>query len=285
MTDELRERIKELECLYRISSLLTRKNITLKELLPEVLDIMIPAWQFPEITGARIVVRSTDMKSRNYENTRWKLKERIDVDGVDAGFVEVAYRTVPGSDTNGRPPLFLDEERKLLRSIADLVGTIVSRNDSETEVKKTLNELKRRTQEVERTNIALREVLTHFDREKGEILSQISAGIRQNVFPILHALRHFSLSDAQREEYLELLARNLDHSLGRKPGAADSGAEPLTPRELEVVNMIREGFQNKEIARQLTISIPTVERHRFNIRKKLGLSGKRVNLSSYLRSE
>ncbi len=285
MTDALTERIKELECLYRISALLTVKLKTLKETLPEILEIIIPAWQYPEITCARIVVRSYDFKSSGYENTRWKLKESITIDGEETGFIEVLYRAVPFSGFGSSPPLFLDEERKLLKSIAHLVAAIITRKDAETNMRKTLNELRSRTLELERTNIALREVLTHFEREKRSLLEQISSGIRQNISPILHALRHFTLSPEQRDEYLDLLAKNLDHAIAERKGTPHPSAEPLTPREIEVANLIREGFQNKEIARLLSISVLTVERHRHNIRKKIGIEGQRVNLSSILRQK
>ncbi|MFH1982114.1 MAG: response regulator [Pseudomonadota bacterium] len=59
----------------------------------------------------------------------------------------------------------------------------------------------------------------------------------------------------------------------------------LTPIELEVANMIREGLLSKEIADQLCISIRTVETHRLNIRKKLGLCNAATQLRQFLITE
>ena len=58
----------------------------------------------------------------------------------------------------------------------------------------------------------------------------------------------------------------------------------LTPREIEVCNMVEKGFTNKEIANFLNLTIQSVEEYRKHIRKKLGLTNKKVNLTSYLRN-
>ena len=56
----------------------------------------------------------------------------------------------------------------------------------------------------------------------------------------------------------------------------------LTPREIEISNMVKNGFTNKEIARVLCLSLLTVEKHRQYIRKKLGITKRTINLCSYL---
>ena len=58
----------------------------------------------------------------------------------------------------------------------------------------------------------------------------------------------------------------------------------LTPREIEVCDLIREGLSSKEIGRSLSISLKTVEKHRDNIRKKLGIANRRINLASLLKT-
>ncbi len=58
----------------------------------------------------------------------------------------------------------------------------------------------------------------------------------------------------------------------------------MTARELEVATFVREGKSNKEIADLLRISVNAVEIHRYNLRKKLGLQNKKINLRSYLLS-
>ena len=57
----------------------------------------------------------------------------------------------------------------------------------------------------------------------------------------------------------------------------------LTPREIEVCDLIKKGLTSKDIARTLSISLKTVEKHRDNIRKKLGIANRRINLASLLK--
>ena len=58
----------------------------------------------------------------------------------------------------------------------------------------------------------------------------------------------------------------------------------LTPREIEICNLIKNGISNKEISEILHISLETTETHRSNIRRKLGIANKSVNLAVYLQS-
>ena len=58
----------------------------------------------------------------------------------------------------------------------------------------------------------------------------------------------------------------------------------LTPRELEICDMIRKGLSSKQISFDLNLSVATVQKHREQIRKKLAITNKSINLGSYLRS-
>jgi DNA-binding CsgD family transcriptional regulator len=85
-------------------------------------------------------------------------------------------------------------------------------------------------------------------------------------------------------KYVQLLRTNLQEltsSFGKKLTAKESR---LTSREIEICNMIRNGITSKEIASLLNISLGTAEKHRNNIRKKLDIVNKDVNLSSVLKT-
>ena len=88
----------------------------------------------------------------------------------------------------------------------------------------------------------------------------------------------------QGQYYTELLERKLElitSSLGRKISQAKL---KLTPRELEICSLIKNGITNKGIVDLLNISLATVEKHRENIRKKFNISNKKINLSTFLQS-
>ena len=86
------------------------------------------------------------------------------------------------------------------------------------------------------------------------------------------------------ETYVDLLRRHLEEltsSFGRELLNKNTS---LTPREVEVCSMVRGGLSSKEVARLLNVSYQTVEKHRKNIRRKLGLTGKGTGLASHLRA-
>ena len=72
------ERIKELNCLYSISKLRERTDFSLEDILQAILDLIPPAWQYPEITCARIIFNGYEFTTKNYKNSR-ESSDRLDV--------------------------------------------------------------------------------------------------------------------------------------------------------------------------------------------------------------
>ena len=72
MERALRERIKELNCLYGITRLAESGPDSLEEFLRRVANILPPSWQYPEITCARITFDGTVYKTGNFKSTRWR---------------------------------------------------------------------------------------------------------------------------------------------------------------------------------------------------------------------
>jgi DNA-binding NarL/FixJ family response regulator len=69
----------------------------------------------------------------------------------------------------------------------------------------------------------------------------------------------------------KMSARILELFSGRRPEAADSVSERLSDREFEVFQLVGQGQGTRQIAQRLRLSVKTVEVHRANIKKKLGL--------------
>ncbi|MFG0330386.1 MAG: nucleotidyltransferase domain-containing protein [Phycisphaerales bacterium] len=114
----LRERAKELQCLYRVHEILSRRGEAPAHTFLEVLEAIPLGWQRPESTGARIEYLGRSYVGPGYSSTGEAITETIRLHGVEVGRVEVAESSAPD---DGRPA-FLDEERELLRTIARRLG-------------------------------------------------------------------------------------------------------------------------------------------------------------------
>jgi GAF domain-containing protein len=122
---QLDERVKELNCLYTISKLVEKSEVSLDQLLQGVVDIIPQSRQYPEITCATIILQDREFKTENYKAPLSKQTADIIVYGKRIGGLEVGYLDeAPGSD--GGP--FLKEERNLIDTITERLGQIIERN-------------------------------------------------------------------------------------------------------------------------------------------------------------
>jgi len=133
LTHDLVERIKELNCLYGISRLVEQENTSLDDILQGVVDLIPPAWQYPEVTCARISLRSKEFKTPNFVETEWKQTEPIAVNGRRTGTVEVHYLEARPFAFEGP---FLKEERDLIHGIAERLGHIIESRNAEATLQK-----------------------------------------------------------------------------------------------------------------------------------------------------
>jgi PAS domain S-box-containing protein len=123
-TRDLEERAKELRCLFAISNLVEAPGISLDQILQGTVDLMPPAWQYPQVAAARVLVEGRVFETHNFEPTVWKQSSDIVVQGQRIGVLEVCYlETRPPSDEGP----FLKEEQSLLNAIAERLGRIIER--------------------------------------------------------------------------------------------------------------------------------------------------------------
>ncbi len=131
---DLGERVKELNCLYSISSIVQRQGITLGEILQETVGIIPDAWQYPEITCCRIILGNETFRTSNFRKTRWGQSCPVVACGGVMGSVEVFYlRKKPERDEGP----FLKEERSLINGIGEQIGAIVEWKESEKALKES----------------------------------------------------------------------------------------------------------------------------------------------------
>lgn len=130
---DIDERAKELNCLYGLSKLVEKPNVTLDETLQGMVNLIPYAWQYPDITCARIIFEDKEFKTDNFKITKWKQQADIKVHGKKAGVVEVYCL---GEKDEGREELFINEERNLLEAIAERLGKIVELKKAEEAIRK-----------------------------------------------------------------------------------------------------------------------------------------------------
>jgi hypothetical protein len=117
--DALRERAKELQCLYRVDEALARSEAPLDQVFREVIDAIPPGWQYPAVCWARLVHRGDVYQPHGAVETPWAQRAPIVVQGEGVGAVEVFYtREMPAASEGP----FLKEERKLIDTIAARIG-------------------------------------------------------------------------------------------------------------------------------------------------------------------
>ena len=124
-------------------------------------------------------------------------------------------------------------------------------------------------------------ILKAREDDKNELETKVLANMKKLVLPYLEKLEKSSL-DKSQQACLAGLRINLEDLVSPFSQRLSSPLLNLTPREIQVANQIKEGRANKEIAGFFNISLRTVEFHRENIRKKIGLVNKKVNLRSQL---
>lgn len=195
------------------------------------------------------------------------------------GFLEVAY----SEDSNASKAQFLEEERKLLKAIAGLLASIFEKKEAEISLKQTTKDLRKKAVELENKNIALREIVSQIELEKKAIQDQMKLNVELTVLPLLNRMQNPGTPPKTRSSYLQVAQQNLVDITSSFTRKVIEERAKLSPRELEICNLIKNGLSNKEIAELLQISLLTVERHRHNVRKKLNIDNKKINLATFLR--
>jgi DNA-binding CsgD family transcriptional regulator len=275
----LRERIKELNCLYRIGQLADRHSDSIEHFLEDLVGLLPPSWQYPEITSARISFNGMTYKTKGFKITRWRQSSQIFMYNKSVGEVSVFYLEERPPEAEGP---FLKEERALLDAVAERIGTIAMRISAELDLQEINKQLTVERKALQEANVALRAVLARIEEEKQEVYKNIQANVEKILMPILHALIT-ELPKGQRK-YVEILRTQLEEIASPFIKQLSQGFHALTPSEIEICNLIRNGLRTKEIAEIRSISMATVNRHREHIRRKLRITNNEVNLTTFLQS-
>lgn len=149
-------------------------------------------------------------------------------------------------------------------------------------IQRDVTQRKKAEEAIEQKNSALKEVLEQIEIEKKKIKDDISLNVEEVLLPALKKMRRKGTRlDKQYIDVLEKTLKELTSSFGT---SVSEKKLKLSPREVEIANLIKNGVSSKEICDMLNISFKTVETHRNKIRKKLGIIKKDVNLTTYLQT-
>jgi len=168
-------------------------------------------------------------------------------------------------------------------AILGIVTDITERKQAEESMRKKDIKLKRQAKNLEEMNVALKILLEQRDREKADLKENLLTSIQKLIFPYIEKLQKNRL-DEDSQIYVNIIKSNLEDVIGPLSETLSSKYLGLTPSEIQVANLVKQGMTSKEIASKLHVSPKAVSFHRGNIRKKFGLGNQKMNLYTYLQS-
>ncbi|MFC1837225.1 response regulator [Thermodesulfobacteriota bacterium] len=164
-------------------------------------------------------------------------------------------------------------------SIGGLIGT----NMDISERNRARVQLELHAEELKNANTALRVILQQVKENRTDMEDKILDNLGRLVNPYLEIL-DTDLANTRHHEYVRIIRENIEKITSSFSQKLSSGFLGLSPREIQVADLVRHGRTNKETSGILNISVNAVEFHRNNLRKKLGIQNKKVNLRTYLLS-
>ena len=285
---QLHEREKELDALYKLSELFTEPGLLSEEIIKKTAEILKESMQFDEYADVQIILSESDdgcpspeidSKAIPEDNT-CTAAEAFSINKLLTITITYSRERLP----NNEKMVFLEREKDLVQSTAELLANVLQKNELETILRRSTAMLQQQTEDLEHKNIALQEILSNYDAEKRRYQAEIRSFFDSIIYPEINKLlMNDTLHDHSRDMVLNIKT-SLEKRFDRDSDSLLKIRNLLTPRELEICSLIKNGMSTKDISSHLNISELTVERHRNTIRKKLNLNNSCVNLTTYLRS-
>jgi signal transduction histidine kinase len=169
---DLGERVKELTALHQTARILQNHRALPLEVLRDIVDLLPPAWQYPEITAARIRFNGTAVATPNLRETPWRQSAEFTLSGGQHGEIEVWYLEETPPEIEGP---FLAEERNLINSLAEMLRSYFERREAQEALQRAHDGLelrvKERTAELVSLNKALEAEIAERKRTEEKIRS------------------------------------------------------------------------------------------------------------------
>ena len=154
---------------------------------------------------------------------------------------------------------------------------------SEEALRKSEAQLTRQKVELEESNIALKVLLKQREDDKSELEQKVITNVKEMILPYMEKLKRVSLKPKDKT-VVDIIDSHLHDIISPMMQKLANASIILTPQEIQVASLVKDGKASKEIAGILNVSETTVHFHRKNLRRKFGLSNSQTNLRSYLLS-
>ncbi len=167
------------------------------------------------------------------------------------------------------------------KSIVSLLD-ITELKKAEEAIQKRGEELEKKTHELQEMNTALRVLLKQREQDRVDLEEKVHLNIKKLVQPYVERLKKDRREDNRSLSDIAILEANLANVVSSFSYKLSSRLLNLTPRELQIANLIKEGKTTKEISDFMRISESSINITRYRIRKKLGLNKRKFNLQTCL---
>lgn len=177
--------------------------------------------------------------------------------------------------------LVKEQTNDLARTNEQLRKEIEGHKQAEAAVRKRESDLQEKSRHLEEINTALKVLLERREADKSELGENVLHNVRVLINPYLERLGKTHL-DQNQKTLFGIIELNLNNIISPFMAKLSSKYLNLTPMEIKVAGLVKDGSTNQEIAELLCIALNTTLFHRHNIRRKLGVKNKKINLRSHL---
>jgi len=175
------------------------------------------------------------------------------------------------------------KEEEFLKSISDTLAGVIIRKQTDLKLKKRETELDIKNSNLEEMNSALNVLLKKREEDRKKLEENVLFNAKQLLIPYIEKLKNNNLGN-KKDGLLKILESNLNNMISQFAHTLSHKHFNLSPLELQIADLVKQGKSTKEIAEIFNLSTRTIEFHRQNIRKKLGLKHKKSNLRTHLLS-
>ena len=177
-THDLKERIKELNCLFQLSAFIEKPGISLEEIIQELVNFLPSAWQYPEITCAQIILENKKYRTANFKETIWKQSGDIKLHKKTIGTLEV-YSLEARPEMDEGP--FQKEKMNLIKVITERLGSFIDREKSVAQAQQSYQKLKKAMNATIETMSKIIEVKDPYTAGHQRRVSQLATAIAKEL--------------------------------------------------------------------------------------------------------